>query len=783
MIKKIKKIKKGILNIDTEQELKTHNLIFGYNGTGKTTLAKIFYQIELNKNFDTTEYKFEVDPSYTNPYIRVFYGEDYIQNNIVGDSRNPIVFSIGSEQVEKKEEKNKLIEKKTKVKQVLDSLQRKITDRNNTIETLKTDKGREIGNLLGLRSYNKTSIPNDLTNFEPKILELKQLSEQDLVIQFTHNKSIYNNKLNKEEMKKSFQNIKNILEEQKENIQTALSLQLQEPEQVEELFNKIKSEYEKQGNSVFQSFIQQGTQFDIFKNNQTCPFCFRELGELFQNFVDYFSKQVEDHQKELSKIKNIIEQAQTNRDSQIDTIPTLEKFFDNKQSEVKSISDNLRTINSNIITKEQEIINLLEQKYKNPYTPIDVEIADIQELFNDLNKKFNELQNIIKAHDIRVTEFEKNRTQASNWIKAYLLIDLKNKIDENKPKIDHLNTAISIHTQTLNQCKNMISKLEREFLNFEPFVDEYNKYIQRILGYADITLNYDTSQNGYVLKRNGQNTLYNTFSEGEKTAIAVIHFILSLKDESKGDIKNCIVVIDDPICSLDTNNLYGIYAYLKQSLKEVKQLFILTHHFYFFKRVQQWFVNFPFYKTMQDGTLKLIKNRDGKKKCIIELFLEKLPTSDTQTYESKLVQMPKELDKYESEYQYLFDRLQKLKKKNTLTYKDCISLPNECRRILESIAIFIEPFEPNHDNRIISIRNEIINFYEGTDDEKNYLEQSLDYIYRHTNTESHLQLFDDSLYFQNNPPEAKKLITAIILFIEKIVPHHLEKYDQQNQTT
>ena len=780
MITKIKKIKKDILNIDTEIELKKHNLIFGYNGTGKTTLAKIFYQIEQDKIFDN---KFEVDPNYTNPYIRVFYGEDYIKNNIVGDSRDPIVFSIGDEQAEKKAEKEKLIEKRQKIEQISANLQNNIKTINDNIESLKTDIGRNIGNLLGLKNYTKSNINAEFDGFNAKILELKQLSEEELTTQFTHNKSTYNNRANKEPINMSFQSIRNILEEQKDNIKDLLSKQLQEPRQAEELFNKIKSEYEKQGNSVFQSFIQQGTQFDIFKNNQTCPFCFRELGELFQNFVDYFSKQVEDHQKELSKIKNIIEQAQTNRDSQIDTIPTLEKFFDNEQSEVKSISDNLRTINSKIITKEQEIINLLEQKYKNPYTPIDVEIADIQELFNDLNKKFNELQNIINTHKTRVNKFEENRTQASNWIKAYLLIDLKNKIDENKPKIDHLNTAISIHTQTLNQCKNMISKLEKDLLNFEPFVDEYNKYIQRILGCTDITLNYDTSQNGYVLKRNGENTLYNTFSEGEKTAIAVIHFILSLKDESKGDIKNCIVVIDDPICSLDTNNLYGIYAYLKQSLKEVKQLFILTHHFYFFKRVQQWFINLPFYKTKQDGTEKLIKDKNEKKKCITELFLEKLPTSNTQTYESKLVQIPKELDNYESEYQYLFDRLQKLKKKNTLTYKDCISLPNECRRILESIAIFIEPFESNHDNRIISIRNEIINFYEGTGDEKNYLEQSLDYIYRYSNTESHLQLFDDSLYFQDNPPEAKKLITAIILFIEKFVPQHLEKYNQKNKIT
>lgn len=40
-------------------------------------------------------------------------------------------------------------------------------------------------------------------------------------------------------------------------------------------------------------------------------------------------------------------------------------------------------------------------------------------------------------------------------------------------------------------------------------------------------------------------------SEGEKTAIPFVYFTIHLKDKDF-DIKNGIIVIDDPICSMDS---------------------------------------------------------------------------------------------------------------------------------------------------------------------------------------------------------------------------------------
>lgn len=174
--------------------------------------------------------------------------------------------------------------------------------------------------------------------------------------------------------------------------------------------------------------------------------------------------------------------------------------------------------------------------------------------------------------------------------------------------------------------------------------------------------------------------------------------------------------------------------------------------FYFFKIVQNWF------KHAGSHTISMLE-RSG----------------DSSTFSNSNIS--KYLSDYESEYQYLFNKLQKIKAKEMLAYEDCISLPNECRRVLESIAVFKFPFKSGHDNRIKAIREEILNNYVG---DKEILEQSLDYVYRYSNTESHLQLFDDGIYFHNNPNEAKIMIEAIISLIEYIAPEHLENFSTSN---
>lgn len=78
-------------------------------------------------------------------------------------------------------------------------------------------------------------------------------------------------------------------------------------------------------------------------------------------------------------------------------------------------------------------------------------------------------------------------------------------------------------------------------------------------------------------------------SEGERTAIALHYFLSSVRKEADtGDAP--IIVIDDPVSSLDDSVLFGVSSFLWANLVNTdfaSQIFLLTHNFELFR---QWII-------------------------------------------------------------------------------------------------------------------------------------------------------------------------------------------------
>lgn len=82
----------------------------------------------------------------------------------------------------------------------------------------------------------------------------------------------------------------------------------------------------------------------------------------------------------------------------------------------------------------------------------------------------------------------------------------------------------------------------------------------------------------------------NTLSEGEETFISFLYFLQFTKgsvDVSKISNRK-VLVLDDPICSLDSTILYIVSSLVKNLIKDIRkgtsdveQIFILTHNVFF----------------------------------------------------------------------------------------------------------------------------------------------------------------------------------------------------------
>lgn len=85
----------------------------------------------------------------------------------------------------------------------------------------------------------------------------------------------------------------------------------------------------------------------------------------------------------------------------------------------------------------------------------------------------------------------------------------------------------------------------------------------------------------------------NTLSEGEETFISFLYFLQFAKgsvDILKVSSRR-VLVLDDPICSLDSTVLYIVSSLVKGLIKDtrdgksdVEQIFVLTHNVFFHKK-------------------------------------------------------------------------------------------------------------------------------------------------------------------------------------------------------
>ncbi|MDP3785234.1 MAG: AAA family ATPase, partial [bacterium] len=143
------------------------------------------------------------------------------------------------------------------------------------------------------------------------------------------------------------------------------------------------------------------------------------------------------------------------------------------------------------------------------------------------------------------------------------------------------------------------------------------------------------------------------------------YFLIKLEEDGC-DKKYCLIVVDDPVDSQDSNFLFHTAGLLKRQLKDAGQLLVLTHNFEFFNLIRDWYLS------------QQLKDHSA-------LFFISHNKSGTPQ-EVKVDNLPDLLREYKSEYQYLFARLYRYSKE--LEPLDEPLVANIARKVLEYFAGF-----------------------------------------------------------------------------------------------
>ena len=136
--------------------------------------------------------------------------------------------------------------------------------------------------------------------------------------------------------------------------------------------------------------------------------------------------------------------------------------------------------------------------------------------------------------------------------------------------------------------------LENSVTSVTPTVNEINRLLNGY-GFTNFLIReVPENKNHYQIVRENGEPAISTLSEGEKTFITFLYYMQLVKGSHNPDgvTTNRVLVIDDPVSSLDSNILFVVNTLLRDVFTDihedrgsVKQVILLTHNVYFHKEI------------------------------------------------------------------------------------------------------------------------------------------------------------------------------------------------------
>jgi wobble nucleotide-excising tRNase len=684
-IKNIQKISNyGIFRNFTGSQLQpfgSKNLIYGWNGSGKSTLSSLFEAIETrqlpNGRFPQADFSLIAEGGGTVSASNIQYCElnvktfnsSFVQKNINWSESVKGILLISEEKIEEKKELDALkaafaitsseleVESQSLQKQK-DSISKFLTESSkrtkSSFQVIDTKDTRYF-------NYNKTKLEEYLGSNRTIVSNVDSILSVEDVVKFT--------KAAKPEHKPLL--APPSLEVSAARFETAHSRLngLLKTSATNAAIARLSE------NSDIQSWVGQGIAIHATHSSTNCEFCGSTLTpqrsfSLEGHFNDAFIQ----FQHKLVKAADWLAQQTID----IVTCASVGDLYDESKAEYNSAIDEVRTasnaINAQILSWQSQLQIKTTNQFDTSLTVSPIEDDDL----TALNLAVDALQRTIKKHNTKTDDFEKTTKANKQCLELhYAATDAKDfdyfskleTVDETQVSIDAKKTPM--HTQ-----KERIRALTNSLSDVGVGAEKFNEALSRFLGRSELTLRFKPETSGYEIIRNNSGVHDGNLSEGEKTAIAFIYFVVKLTENSN-KLKETIVVVDDPISSFDSNHLFHAYSFLKHQCDDALQLFVLTHNFNFYKLVRDWFE-------------KINRNRVKKDKERTSFFY--VIESDCKTPRSSLIRNADQtLVNYQSEYHYLFSQLYKFREATTLNREESYLTANTSRKLLEAFFAFKYP--------------------------------------------------------------------------------------------
>lgn len=338
-------------------------------------------------------------------------------------------------------------------------------------------------------------------------------------------------------------------------------------------------------------WVNQGRDY-LAHSNDLCPFCQQktpkklstDLEELFDHTYTTQKNQLESF---VRSFKTVADEIITAAEA---LVATTNRFLDNDK--LSAAIAELKQANTSAQVN-------LDKKLASPATTMTS--PDLSSHINAVNEVLRIANTSIKEHNDRVQRRSAEHPQLVKrcwryFVQTHAKADIavyaaeKSRLD---PRIKGLSRSLDTTDAALETIASRIQTLEGQMVSSAQVITRINRLLANT-GFSSFELAPSSEvKDGYTMVREGGVVERGTLSEGESTFITFLYFYYLVENTRIDEpTRPLVVVIDDPISSMDSDVMLVISVLVKTLIERVKdsksrlsQVFMLTHNVHFHKEV------------------------------------------------------------------------------------------------------------------------------------------------------------------------------------------------------
>ena len=565
--------------------LKAVNVIYGANGAGKTTLSRIIANPGLSPDCSVTWKN-------NNSIPALVYNSDFITDNYSDSKDLKGVFTLGKAEQAQLDRLDELQAGRKRSERLRDSVLVQLNGEDGKGgkyadltaldvrfinhcwgQKTKHDDAFEIAfkGARGSKDGFKTRVLHEHASNNSAVVDLEDLKKRALVL--------YGQAPVALDLVPSLQ-------------LSSLELLASNPILKKKIIGKsdvdVAGLIERLGNS---DWVRQGIKYLEHTDDQ-CPFCQQGTPRDFEkNLVEYFDETFE------ADVRALTEFSQYYSTKAAELLGRAQKLLE---------SDSLH-LDKEVLALEFKAfeavlqVNIERIRNKEAFPSLEVKLESFIELDVKIEKAIAAANSLAAGHNRLVAGFATEQAKLTAEVWKYIVeVELKTSLSEyaaDKAKLDRaidgLSKSLERSKTDIAQADAAIAAIESELTSVRPTVTAINALLKDF-GFSSFSLEVAAGNNSYKLVRPNGADARKTLSEGEKTFVTFLYFYHLLRGSTtaSGIASERVVVIDDPVSSLDSDVLFIVGSMIKQLFRDVRaagstirQIFVLTHNVHFHKEI------------------------------------------------------------------------------------------------------------------------------------------------------------------------------------------------------